>query len=295
MRVEPSLEDCPHAFDRLGGSNAIHPPDPDANRGSITAADESASPGGNDGNTSFVSRFPLPNQLAASIIHEINQPLAAMLSGAEGAKRWLDRKEPAVAEAKAMLSDVIQDISRLADIVAGLRTLAGNEASEMSNVDLKSVLLKGTTLIRRELGDRIKLKLSFCSSPVTVRGREIQVQQVLVNLLRNSVEALRDHASLPPAIEVRLCCSDGVARFVISDNGPGLAKSLLPTLFDPFVTSKPNGMGIGLAISRAIVEDHGGHIRVIEAAVGASFEVALPLAQEGHRSWQFQSDHPSLR
>ncbi|MBB5712489.1 sensor histidine kinase [Sphingomonas xinjiangensis] len=232
------------------------------------------------------ARLAVMGELASSIIHEINQPLSAIVASAEAAKRWIERDRPVLAEASAMLDDVISEVSRVADIVTGLRALARNQEADATLVEMNSIIEEVTAALRPELARlSIRLELSLCSDGLVVLGSRVQIQQVLVNLLRNSIEAIRDEPVAAPAISLTLQPSGTSVVCTIADNGPGVAPSIKGMLFEPLATSKSDGMGMGLAISRSIASSHGGALDLLPTPTGAKFRLTIPrhIAVAGDR------------
>jgi signal transduction histidine kinase/integral membrane sensor domain MASE1 len=227
-------------------------------------------------------------ELTSSIAHELNQPLAAILANAQVARRLLSG--PASAEGWRELQDILADIieadRRAGDVIRGLRGLLrkGENTREALDVNLlvEDVLrlLANDGLIRGVI-----LRPELADEPLVVRGDRVQLQQVLLNLLVNALEALAGTAG-PRQVGIRTERSpDGLAaRVSVDDTGPGMAAKAASEAFQPFVTTKAKGMGMGLSIARSIVEAHGGRISFDAARkAGASFTFALPLA----------ADHPS--
>ena len=227
-----------------------------------------------------LSRASTMGQLSAAIAHELNQPLAAILGNAEVALKLLDRPGSSLDEIKEILGDVIADNHRAADVIRRLSALYRRGETGPGQIDLAALVRETVDLLRAELLLRqVAVQVDVTAPDAVVHGSRVQVQQVLINLIVNAADAM---AAVPPerrrvAIEVQ--ARDGVAEVRVRDAGPGIAAEHLAHLFDPFWSTKPSGLGIGLTICKSIVEAHGGRL---EAAThpggGAVFRVALPAA-----------------
>ncbi|MBB5712502.1 PAS domain S-box-containing protein [Sphingomonas xinjiangensis] len=223
------------------------------------------------------ARLAMVGELAASIIHEINQPLAATVASAEGARRWINRATPDVEEAKSMLDDVISEASRVADIVAGLRALARKGETEVTAIDLQEAIDEVLVVMRPEFEkNEVLLTRTAASCRPVVYGQRVQLQQVLINLLRNGIEAMRDAGSTERRMHLELGMENEHVRVTVTDSGPGIEPAVAESLFEPLVTSKREGMGMGLAISKSIAKSHGGMLELLPSAVGASFSFTVP-------------------
>ncbi|WP_342251162.1 AAA family ATPase [Sphingomonas sp. OTU376] len=266
--------------------HGIGAPDPDGEPGAIIGAvmdvterklaEDAAREVQHD--LAHASRLAMVGELAASIIHEINQPLAATVASAEGAQRWLSRPQPNLSEASSMLGDVISEATRVADIVAGLRALARKGETQVTAIDLQGAVDEVLVVMRSEFEkNQIQLARTPGSFRPVVYGQRVQLQQILINLLRNAIEAMRDAFSTERRIQLDLAVEGDQVRVTVSDSGPGIEPLLAKSLFDPLVTSKRDGMGMGLAISRSIAESHGGKLELLPSSAGARFSFTVPL------------------
>ena len=199
-------------------------------------------------------------ELASSLAHEINQPLAAIAGNAQAAYRLLGSAviDPEVRE---VLRDIVSDAQRAAQVIRRLRALFKKEHSERQPVDIGEVIKEVVGLLRKELERRrVELEVSLCPSPPRVLGDIVQLQQVLLNILINAGEAMTDDAA-PRRLRIDLTAHEaGVLALTIRDSGRGVAASELEHIFERFVTTKTEGLGMGLSISRSILEAHGGRI-----------------------------------
>lgn len=228
-----------------------------------------------------VTRVTTLGELAASIAHETSQPLAAVVSNGEAGIRWLNRDQPNIAAAQASLEKVVGNARRAHDVIARLRTMARRSEAELSEVNLNEILDESLMLTRREMEDRhIDLALTLDPSLPSIMGDRVQLQQVIINLVFNALQAM-DNPDSPHKLRISTSHdgqeSDTVVLEVI-DTGTGLAPEVADKLFTAFYTTKTDGMGMGLSISRSIVEAHGGNISASPNPLGgAIFAVRLPV------------------
>lgn len=233
-----------------------------------------------------VERVTTLGQMTATIAHEVNQPLAAVVANGEAGLRWLRRAEPDLREVEDAMVRMIANGRRAGEVVARLRALARRSAPEHVPVDLASVATEAAALLERELADhRVELTLALQPALPAVTGDRVQLQQVVINLMMNAVEAMQD-SPLPRRLAVTTRCERTDERgprvlLEVRDRGNGVAEADLPRLFEPFYTSKPNGMGLGLSICRSILEVHGGTIDAAPRPEGGmEFRLSLPPAKE---------------
>jgi C4-dicarboxylate-specific signal transduction histidine kinase len=204
------------------------------------------------------SQATMLGELAASIAHEINQPLASILSNAGASLRWLKRPQPAMDDALEGLRDILAEGQRAAEIVRAMRTLARKKAVARKPVALERVIRQVLEITRADLDDKhVGLSLKLAPS-IPVLGDAIQLQQVLRNLISNAVEAMQ---TLPPSLRRLVIQAQPVGREVlvtVEDSGPGVPPERLGKVFQAFFSTKAAGMGMGLAICASIVAAHGG-------------------------------------
>jgi len=228
-----------------------------------------------------VSRVALAGELAASLAHEVSQPLGAIVNNAEAGKRHLTQYLERPDQLGAIFGDIVADGMRASEVVRGLRGFLRPRASELEAVDLSAVVREMLPLLRRELRDnRVDLQLDLADGLPPVEGLRVQLGQVVVNLALNACEALADVAGARRMV-VATAPRDGRVELVVRDNGPGLAEAVAARIFEPFVTTKPDGLGMGLAICRAIAEAHGGHLNA-EGVEGGGLQVTLSLPAAAH-------------
>ncbi|MDM0109485.1 ATP-binding protein [Variovorax sp. J22R24] len=231
------------------------------------------------GELAHASRLAIAGELTASIAHEINQPLAAILTNADAAEMILqsgaDRRE----DLRMILADIRRDDMRASDVIRRLRTLLSNKQIARQAFDLAEIVSDACAILQAEARRRdVNLVVRDSAASGHVFGDPVQIQQVLINLVLNAMDAVEgmpdDRRTVVASVEAE---ADGLAMSA-RDRGPGIAPEHLPKLFDSFFSTKRRGMGLGLAIARTIVEAHGGRIRVeSEPGHGTVFHVSLPV------------------
>jgi signal transduction histidine kinase/CheY-like chemotaxis protein len=230
-----------------------------------------------------MNRLTTMGELTASIAHEINQPLAAIVTQSEAALRFLDRDEPDLDEARDALSSIAQDGMRAGEVIRGLRALARNSGPQMIRLDIDDVIKQVLALARGELlRHDVVLRTELAGEGRPVRGDSVQLQQVLLNLIMNGVEAMRAVTERGKELMVSSAFSEPSSVLVaVKDTGVGLDPVVAERMFQPFFTTKPDGTGMGLAICRSIVEAHGGRLWVSpRAPYGANVRFTVPLWAE---------------
>jgi PAS domain S-box-containing protein len=226
------------------------------------------------------ARLSVLGEIAASIAHEVNQPLAAVKTNGETGLRWLDRPEPNVPKARELMQRILNDADRAADIIARIRAMATGRAPQQTALGLHDVIAESMLFLRHELQSKeVSVFLELAPALPQVTGDRTQLDQVIVNLVINAVQAMVQSGTGRRSIFIRTVLSDPeTVCCVIEDSGPGIDTTHLPHLFDSFFTTKDSGMGIGLSICRSIIEAHDGHIEAdnMSALGGARFSFALP-------------------
>ena len=224
-----------------------------------------------------VNRVASLGELAASLAHELNQPLAAILSNAEVAQHLLEGHDPPVEELRAIIADVIADDERAGGIIRNMRSMLRRHDIDATPIDVNAVATEITRLVAHDAqlrGGSLDVELGAALPPVTIDA--IQLKQVLLNLVVNAVDAMAA-IRVRRAVSLSTRASDGGVLIQVRDHGPGIPAHALPRLFDAFFTTKPDGLGVGLAISRSILEAAGGRIRAENMPDGgARFLVWLP-------------------
>jgi PAS domain S-box-containing protein len=225
-------------------------------------------------------RLSTSGELAASLAHEINQPLLAILSNAQAGDRLLDGAEPDLTEAREALRDIAADAQRAADVIRALRSLVGRRAAVPDEpLDVNDLVTRVVRLVRHDLERRsIALRMDLGADPPPVVGDAVQLQQVILNLLLNASEAIEAQAGGRREIRVSTSrTAPGEAAIEVADTGPGVAEDQLERIFSAFVSSKPDGLGLGLSISRSIVQAGGGRVWATRnPGAGLTLHVVLP-------------------
>lgn len=231
-----------------------------------------------------VARVMTLGEMTASIAHEVNQPLAAITTNADACLRWLKRDRPNLDEARAAVQRIVDDSSRASAVVQRIRKLVQKAEPQMILLDVNDVISEVLELVRHELRRQaVGLHTELAENLPAVSGDRIQLQQVILNLIMNGIEAMgASPSSSSVARELTIVSElrDGRSVYVaVRDTGGGLDETALPRLFDAFFTTKPGGMGLGLSISRSIVDAHGGRIwATSHPGQGAAVELTLPIA-----------------
>jgi len=220
-------------------------------------------------------------QLMASIAHEVNQPLAALVANAAAGLRWLAGEKPRLRHARQALTRIVRDGNRASDIIARVRALVRRADAERSDLDINGVIEDVIALLKTELRrHEIVLKTRLGARLPLVWGDRVQLQQVVLNLIMNAVEAMSAVTTRTRLLTIATRSNGTGVTVRVKDRGVGLDKGALERVFEPFYTTKPQGMGIGLAISRSIVETHGGLLwATCNRGPGAMFEFRLPTAR----------------
>jgi hypothetical protein len=227
------------------------------------------------------SRLATVAELSASIAHELNQPLMSILANAQAAKKWLSGVPSNLSEAGLSIERIIRDAHAADQAMQHIRALFKQESFDKTNVNIPEVLREVVRVVQEDpKKEHVPIELHFDESLPAVYLDKTQIQQVFINLIVNAIEALGGR-EVAPLVKVRVTTDRHGILVQVIDNGPGVYDP--ERIFDAFVTTKVKGMGIGLAVSRTIVEAHGGRLWAENcSAGGASFNVALPL---GHPSF----------
>lgn len=226
-----------------------------------------------------VSRRSAMGAMAATLAHELNQPLAAISNYAAGMRRSLQVPEEGIAAFHSGLEAIERTSFRAGKIIRSLREMTDGSALRRELVDPNPLILEAASLAMTGADSGIVSRVDLADGEL-LSVDPVQIQQVFINLIRNACEAVRDSSRRDVAISTRI--GEGVADIRVEDTGPGIDPDMLESLFEPFVSTKAGGMGVGLSISRTIVEAHGGFIAAANRdGGGACFRVVLPLGGDG--------------
>jgi signal transduction histidine kinase len=225
-----------------------------------------------------LNRVGAIGELAGSFAHELNTPLGAVVNNAQAARRFLAKGSERSADVLACLDDIVGDACRAGEVVRRMRGVLRREDLRQVNVDVAAVIRDAMRLVEAEARDREVVLSTFVDPGLPpVCGDDVQLVQVVLNLVMNAIDVL---GSMPPdrrRVAVIVVRSRHGVEIRVADTGPGIAPAQVARLFEPFFTTKAGGLGLGLAISRSIVEAHGGSIRALPVPEGgAAFHVFLP-------------------
>src|SRR5882672_8186433 len=226
-----------------------------------------------------VNRFSTAGELTASIAHEINQPLGAILTNAETADAILNSPSPDIAELKDIVKDILQDDRRAGEVIRRMRSLLKKAPFEVKNIDLNDLVRETVEFLSTlAIARKVELVSVIIPDALPILGDRIQLQQVILNLVVNGIDAMKDTPSENRIISIRTSRVEKFAELSVSDRGPGIPEDKLKEVFQQFFTSKAEGMGMGLSIARTIVEAHHGLISAKNRDHGgATFRIRLPL------------------
>jgi C4-dicarboxylate-specific signal transduction histidine kinase len=226
---------------------------------------------------SRVSRLTTVGAMAVAIAHEINQPLASIIINGNAGLRWLARSEPNLEEVRASLGRIVNDANRAAQIIAGIRAMFRKESTEKSAVAVNELICDVVATSVDELKSRhMSLTLQLDAFPLVPADR-VQLRQVLANLITNAIDSMTSVPDRPHILTVRSERLDEWVLISVQDSGTGIAPEQVERMFEPFYTTKPDGIGLGLSISRSIIESHGGRLSASAAQpYGSVFQVLFP-------------------
>jgi C4-dicarboxylate-specific signal transduction histidine kinase len=225
------------------------------------------------------NRLATMGQLAASIAHEINQPIGAARNNAHAALRFLLRESPDLAEVREALQGVVNDTYRASDIISGIRDQVKKVPPRMDRVNLNDAIVEVIALIRGELSkNRVAAQLRLAEDLPPARADRVQLQQVILNLILNAIEAMVGIEDEVRELVISAIFSEVGLLVTIADSGPGIAPEDRERIFDSFYTTKAGGVGIGLSICRSIIDAHGGRLWAdAHLPRGAVLKFTLPV------------------
>jgi signal transduction histidine kinase len=229
------------------------------------------------------TKLSVIGEMAGSIIHEINQPLAAIRLHAGTALRWLDRDPPQPQRAIRSIEAVCDVVDATFALVTSLRAQARRQPATIKSFDLKQLTVKVARLMRRDLNSMgITCELCLDEGGPSLHGDPLQIKQLIINVVQNAGHALNEVGDRPRHITIRTLARPESWTLIVEDNGPGIDPELAERIFEPLFTTKDAGLGLGLTICQAIVEAHHGTIRVEDrgADPGSRFRIELPIGDE---------------
>ena len=231
------------------------------------------------------TRVVAMGHLTGSLAHELKQPLCAVGANADAISRWLMRGPPQIENAKRSVECIIRDVDRASAVIDRVYNLVKKAAPRTDAININDAILEVMTVIHGEVAkNRIRVQTQLSDTLPRVRGDRVQLQQVMLNLIINAIQAMSGLADSVRELRISTESTKDEVRVAVRDTGPGLSADSFQQLFEPFFTTKPSGMGMGLSICRAIVEEHGGRLWASESEPqGALFQFALPPTDEVDR------------
>jgi len=225
-----------------------------------------------------VDRVASTGALAGSLAHELSQPLSAILNNAQAGLRFMAKDSIDLDELREIFHDIVRDDKRAAAVINGLRSMLQQREMPRNNIDLAQCIAEVIELLHSEFVRLNVLIVRMVETNLTVKANRTQIQQVLLNLMMNALEAMSQQAG-ERTLKIMLTLDAAKAQISISDNGPGIPEEKMERIFDGFYTTKPQGLGMGLEVSRSIIETHRGNIWAVNNADrGATFYFSLPVA-----------------
>jgi PAS domain S-box-containing protein len=225
-----------------------------------------------------VTRTQAMGELAAAIAHEVNQPLTAIVTNANFSLRQLKGSTANLDELRTAISEIVNDATRASAVISRIRGLLVKGSPRRMELDINKVIQEVITLLRNELTrNRVSLRTDFASNLPPVSGDPVQLQQVLINLVVNAIEAMRLYTDRTRELRIRSAKNADGILVQVQDSGPGIKPELADGIFEPFFTTKAEGIGMGLTISRSIIGSHGGQLSLVSASQGTRFQFILPI------------------
>jgi signal transduction histidine kinase len=230
-----------------------------------------------------LSRVTTMGELTASLAHEIRQPISAAITNAKTCLRWLGRDEPDLVEGREAAARIVKDVTRAADIMSRISSLFKKEALQRELVDVNELIREMIVLLRSEANRySISIRIELADDLPKVMADRVQLQQVFMNLMLNGIDAMKE-TTRAGELTITSQIEHGQVQVSVSDNGVGLRPEQADKIFKAFFTTKDNGTGMGLSISRSIIESHGGHLWATGVpGSGATFQFTLPAPAAAH-------------
>jgi len=250
-----------------------------------------------------MSRVMTTAELATSIAHEVNQPLGSILASVGPCLRWLNAQPPDLASARRALERIATDAERASQVISRIRALVRREPPRHERVNVNQMISEVLALTRDQMNSHdVSLQSELAADLIVVHGGRVQLQQVILNLIVNAVEAMGTIRDRRRQLHILSANDDSGVRVEVRDCGPGVDPDGVERIFEPFYTTKPDGIGMGLWICRSIIETHGGRLWVTpNPPRGAVFQFSLPLKKlkaewaAGHGRQRQNSSRPERR
>jgi PAS domain S-box-containing protein len=229
-----------------------------------------------------VTRTQAMGELAAAIAHEVNQPLTAIVTNANFSLRQLKGSTPNLEELRTAITEIVNDGTRASAVILRIRGSLMKGAPRRTELDINEVTQQAATLVRSELTrNRVSLRTDLAVDLPRVPGDPVQLQQVLINLIMNAIEAMRSSTARTRELLIRSATHRDGVLVQVQDSGPGVEPELRDRIFEPFFTTKAEGIGMGLLICRSIIESHGGRLSLVPDSEGTLFQFTLPVEPNG--------------
>ncbi|WP_042691493.1 response regulator [Azospirillum sp. B506] len=230
-----------------------------------------------------IGRLTMMGELAAAVAHEVNQPLMAIVTNAGTCLQHLSQPQPDLEKTRVVVERIVRDAQRAGDVVRSIRALARRTPADPGWVDISALIAETLELVRAELRRaRITVETDLQAGPPWVHGDRVQLQQLVLNLVMNAIEAISAADRSERLLRIVTGSGDGWIRVRVEDSGPGIAEADVDSIFRALYTTKPDGLGMGLSISRSIVELHGGRLTATPGISGGSvFEFMMPVSPGG--------------
>jgi len=229
-----------------------------------------------------VTRVLSMGELVTSIAHEVNQPLTAIVTNGNFALRQLDAGTPNLKQLREAIAEIVEDAARASSVISRIRALLKKGTPDRVELDVNEVIKETADLVRKEATrNRVTVQLELAADLPSIVGDRVQLQQVLLNLMMNGIDAMRALTDQPHELVIKSTRSADGVEIQVQDSGMGLDPKQTERIFEPFFTTKHTGIGLGLSISRSIIESHGGRLRTVPSSRGAVFEFILPTDGAG--------------
>lgn len=228
-----------------------------------------------------VTRVAALGELAATIAHEVNQPLTAIVTNGNFTLRQLERSTPNLKELQEAVKEIVEDGTRASAVISRIRALLKKGTPERAELDINGLIREVANLVRNEATrNGVSVQLDLATGLPRILGDWVQLRQVLINLIMNSIDAMRALTGRPRQLIIRSGQTSEGVTIEVHDTGEGIAQDEAQRIFEPFFTTKDTGIGLGLSISQSIVESHGGSLRAVPTSRGARFVFSLPIDRE---------------